>query len=153
MDGGEFNSPSSDLALGFADVFKTYMLRSYHEAAECFEIVFNKRKYDSLPKELQTILRYAADVHSSEMSWKAMDRYPRDLQVMETQYGVKVHQTPEPILKAQLEAWDRVIAKHSKDPFFARVIESQKAWAKRVVGFQLRNEPSRELAYRHFFKA
>jgi TRAP-type mannitol/chloroaromatic compound transport system substrate-binding protein len=97
------------------------------------------------------ILRYAAEAHSSDMAWKAMDRYSRDLQALETQWGVKVVETPEPILKAQLEAWDKVIARLSKDPFFARVIESQKAWSKRVVGFQLRNDPSRKLAYDHFF--
>jgi TRAP-type mannitol/chloroaromatic compound transport system substrate-binding protein len=85
------------------------------------------------------------------MAWKAMDRYSKDLQALEAQGGVKVVETPEPILNAQLKAWDKVIARLSKDPFFARVIESQKAWSKRVVGFQLRNDPSRKLAYDHFF--
>jgi TRAP-type mannitol/chloroaromatic compound transport system substrate-binding protein len=153
LDAAEFNNPSSDRTLGFPEVAKVYMLRSYHTVGECFEIVFNRKRYESLPAELQVILRYAADAFSSDMSWKAMDRYSKDLQTLETQYGVKVHETPEAILKAELEAWDRVIAKFSKDPFFARVIQSQKAWNRRVVGFQLRNEPSRELAYGHFFKA
>jgi len=151
LDAAEFNNPSTDRALGFPEVAKTYMLRSYHQSAECCEILFNKTKYQSLPKELQMILRYAAEAQSSDMAWKAMDRYSRDLQALETQWGVKVAETPEPILKAQLEAWDKVIARLSKDPFFARVIESQKAWSKRVVGFQLRNDPSRKLAYDHFF--
>jgi TRAP-type mannitol/chloroaromatic compound transport system substrate-binding protein len=152
IDAAEFNNPSSDRALGFAEVAKTYMLRSYHQSTECTEILFNKAKYESLPKDLQMILRYAAEAHSADMAWKAMDRYSKDLQVLETQWGVKVVETPEPILKAQLKAWDKVIARLSKDPFCARVIKSQQAWGKRVVGFQLRNDPSRKLAYDHFFK-
>ncbi len=152
LDAAEFNNPSSDRALGFAEVAKYYMLRSYHQSAECTEILFNRTKYESLPKDLQAVLRYAADALSADIAWKAMDRYSKDLQALETQWGVKVAETPEAILKAQLDAWDKVIARLSKDPFCARVIASQKAWSKRVVGFQLRNDPSRRLAYEHFFK-
>ena len=32
----------------------------------------------------------------------------------------------------QLAAWDKVIAENSKEPFFAKVIASQKAWVRRV---------------------
>jgi len=153
LDAAEFNNPSSDLALGFAEVANAYMLRSFHQSTECLEIIFNKRRFDSLPNELQAILRYATEAHSAEMAWKAMDRYSKDLQVLEAQWGVKVYETPEVILKAQLQAWDKVIAQLSKDPFCARIIESQKAWSKRVVGFQLRNAPNWQLAYDHFFKS
>ncbi len=45
LDAAEFNNPSSDKLLGFADVSKDYMLQSYHQSAESFEIVFNKAKY------------------------------------------------------------------------------------------------------------
>jgi TRAP-type mannitol/chloroaromatic compound transport system substrate-binding protein len=151
LDAAEFNNPSSDRALGFQDIAKTYMIRSFHQSAECTEIIFNRTKYESLSKDLQAILRYAAEALSSDMAWKAMDRYSRDLQALETKWGVKVVETPEPILKAQLRAWDTVIARLSKDPFCAKVIESQKAWNKRVVGFQLRNDPDPRLAYDHFF--
>ncbi len=45
IDGAEFNNPSSDSILGFPDVAKVFMLQSYHQAAESFEIIFNKTKY------------------------------------------------------------------------------------------------------------
>ena len=41
LDAAEFNNPSSDLALGFPDVAKVYMLQSFHQDMECFEIIFN----------------------------------------------------------------------------------------------------------------
>jgi hypothetical protein len=52
LDAAEFNNPTSDTLLGFPDVSKDYMVQSYHQSAECFEIVFNKTKFDTLPTDL-----------------------------------------------------------------------------------------------------
>lgn len=152
LDAAEFNNPSSDFVLGFPDVSKDYMVQSYHQSAECFEIIFNKTKFDALAPDLQAIIRYSADAASADMSWKAMDRYSKDLEALKAA-GVKVHQTPQSVLDAQLAAWDKVIAAQSADPFFAKVVESQKAWAKRVVGAQFELEVDQKVAYDHFFKA
>jgi TRAP-type mannitol/chloroaromatic compound transport system substrate-binding protein len=152
LDAAEFNNPSSDKLLGFADVSKDYMLQSYHQSAECFEIIFNKSKFDALAPELQTIIKYAVESSSSDMSWKAMDRYSNDLAALK-EAGVKVHRTPDSVLQAQLAAWDKVIAAQSAEPFFAKVAESQKAWVKRVVGAQFELEVDQNMAFDHFFKA
>ena len=40
-----------------SDVSKHYHLASFHQSQECFEVTFNKKKFDSLSKELQAILR------------------------------------------------------------------------------------------------
>jgi TRAP-type mannitol/chloroaromatic compound transport system substrate-binding protein len=150
LDGAEFNNPTSDLLLGFPDVSKTYMVQSYHQGSECFEVIFNKTKHDALPKELQQILKYASDAASADFSWKAMSRYSKDMEAIKAR-GVKVVRTPDSVLKAQLEAWTRVVDKLSADPFFKKVIDSQKEWTKRVVGFELEWEVAREPAFRHFF--
>ncbi|MFV3129247.1 TRAP transporter substrate-binding protein [Niveispirillum sp. KHB5.9] len=150
LDGAEFNNPSSDKALGFQDVTKTYMVGSYHQSAEMFEIIFNKKKFDSLPKELQTVLRVASESASADMSWKAMDRYSKDLEALKAA-GVKVVKTPDSVLLAQLAAWDKVIAAKSADPFFKKVLDSQKDWARRVLGFEAEYEVRTDLAYKHFF--
>jgi TRAP-type mannitol/chloroaromatic compound transport system substrate-binding protein len=152
LDAAEFNNPSSDRNLGFADVSKNYMLQSYHQSAECFEIIFNKTKFDGLAPELQAILRTGAESSSADMAWKAMDRYSSDLAALK-EAGVKVHRTPDSVLQAQLAAWDTVIAAQSAEPFFAKVAESQKAWTKRVVGAQFELEVDQKMAYDHFFPA
>ena len=79
-----------------------------------------------------------------------MDRYSTDLAALKEQ-GVAVHKTPDSLLDAQLAAWDKVIATLSADPFFAKVIESQKAWTKRVVSLQFDMEVDQKKAYDHFF--
>jgi len=150
LDAAEFNNPSSDMALGFPDVAKDYYLQSFHQDMECFEIIFNKAKYDALPPDLQAVLKYAAEAASADMSWKWEKRYPDDLAELEKK-GVKVHETPKAILEAQLAAWDKVLARLSQDPFFAKVVDSQKAWAKRIVDFRNIWDSPRELAVKHFF--
>ncbi len=151
IDGAEFNNPSSDSILGFADVSKTYMLQSYHQSAEAFEVIFNKGKFDAMSAEQKAILKFAAESASSDMYWKALDRYSKDLAALRAR-GVNVIKTPDSILKAQLEAWDKVVARLSaENPFFKKVIESQRAWAQRTVGYERINTPSREMSYTHFF--
>jgi TRAP-type mannitol/chloroaromatic compound transport system substrate-binding protein len=85
------------------------------------------------------------------MSWKAMDRYSKDMEAMKAA-GVKVYKTPESVLKAQLAAWTKIIDSLSKEnPVFAEVIQSQKDWARRVVGFFNEYEVPPDMAYNHFY--
>ncbi len=152
IDGAEFNNPSSDRLLGFTDVAKNMMVQSYHQPNETFEILFNKAKFSGLPAELQAMIRHAVDASSSDMSWKAMDRYSKDLEAIKAA-KVTVTKTPESVLKAQLASWDKVVAEQSKDAFFKKVVDSQKAWAKRVVGFDIEYTVNPQLAFNHIFKA
>ena len=152
IDGAEFNNPSSDRVLGFPDVAKVYMIQSYHQRVECFEILFNKAKYEALPAELQAILRHGAEAASSDMSWKPQDRYSRDLLAMAQQQGVNVR--PDAAAGAGgavagLEQGD--VERLEADPFFKKVCDSQRDWCRRVGNFYLRYEASQAVAYNHFF--
>jgi len=153
LDAAEFNNPSSDIILGFPDVSKYYMVGSHHQQMEAFEVIFNKAKYEALPAELKSILRYAAMAASSDQLWYSYDRYAKDLEAIKKR-GVNVVKTPNAVLEAQLSAWDKVLAAQSQEPFFKKVIDSQKEWVKRTSAYlQLNNLDSAALqnAYKHFF--
>ncbi len=124
---------------------------SYHQAAEFFEIIFNTDKFDGLPKEHQAILEYAAEAASTANYGWAMDVYSTDLQKLINEHGVNVYRTAESILKAQLASWDKVIERLSQDPFFKKVVESQKSWSKRVAFYDIVNAADHKLAYEHYF--
>ncbi len=112
------------------DVSKHYHLASFHQSQECFEIIYNKTLFDKLAKEHQAILEYASEAASADMAWKAMERYSQDLVTLKTKYGVNVYRTPDSIMDDQLKAWDVIIERFNKsDPFFKKVVESQKKWA------------------------
>jgi TRAP-type mannitol/chloroaromatic compound transport system substrate-binding protein len=152
IDGAEFNNPTSDSLLGFPDVSKVYMMRSFHQDAEAFEIIFNKAKFEALPAELKSVVKYSAESASSDMLWKALDRYSKDLELLKGK-GVSVISTPETVLQAQLDAWTKVIDKLSaENAFFKKVVESQKAWAKRTLAYESANTPNRAMAIAHFAK-
>ena len=153
LDAAEFNNPSSDLLLGFPDVSKFYMMGSHHQQMEAFEIIFNKVKFDALSPELKAILRNAAHAASADQFYTAHDRYSKDLEEIRKR-NVQVFHTGEPVLTAQLAAWNRVLAEQNKDPFFKKVIDSQMAWVKRTQPyFDVNNLSTAEkaVAYKHFF--
>jgi TRAP-type mannitol/chloroaromatic compound transport system substrate-binding protein len=119
---------------------------------EFFEIVFNKKKYNSLPKDLQAILHYAAEAASTANFALAMDQYSTDLQELINKDKVNVKRTPKDIFAAQIKAWD-VVSKRlqDEDPFFKKVVESQKAWAKRVAYYHFLNDADYKVGYEHIF--
>jgi TRAP-type mannitol/chloroaromatic compound transport system substrate-binding protein len=154
IDAAEFNNASSDRLLGFPDVSKTCMLQSFHQSSEQFEVLFNKKKYDSLSKDLKAIIEHAVEAASADMSWKAIDRYSKDYQEMREKQGVKFFKTPDAVLQAQLAAWDKVVAKKSaENPLFQKVLDSQRAFAQRAALWQSDYSVNMRMAYAHFFPA
>jgi TRAP-type mannitol/chloroaromatic compound transport system substrate-binding protein len=152
IDAFEFNNPTSDRRFGAQDVVKNYMMGSYHQAMEFFEIVFNKKVYSGLPNDLKAILRYSAEAASSSNWWTAMDNYSRDLDELITKDKVNVLRTPQSVFEAQIKAWDVITKKLSdEDPFFKKVVDSQRAWAKRVAKYWFFNEADYKAGYEHIF--
>jgi TRAP-type mannitol/chloroaromatic compound transport system substrate-binding protein len=152
IDAAEFNNATSDRILGFPDVSKVYMLQSYHQNAEQFEIMFNKTKFDALPAKIKAIIENAVEAASADMSWKAVDRYSKDYIELQTKDKVRVYKTPASILQKQLEIFDQVEAKKSADnPLFKEVAASQRAFAERAVKWDLDTNVRREMAYNHYF--
>jgi TRAP-type mannitol/chloroaromatic compound transport system substrate-binding protein len=152
IDAAEFNNPTSDRDFGMQDVSKNYMMASFHQSQEFFECTFNKKKYEALPAELQAILKYASEAESSDFYWNNTKRYADDLVKLTTEQGVTAHRTPDSVMEAQLVAWDTVVDRISgEDPFFAKVIDSQKAYAKNVMNYLNLNQPDYKLAYKHYF--
>ena len=151
IDAAEFNNATSDRILGFPDVVKNCMLQSFHQSGEQFEILFNKGKLNALPGELKSIIDYAVQAASAEMSWKAIDRNAKDYEEMKKQ-GIKFYKTPDSILRAQLAAWDKVIDKKAgENALFKKVLDSQRAFAARAGQWQNDYMVDFKMAYNHYF--
>ena len=148
----EFNNPTADMRFGAADVSKHYHMGSYHQAAEFFEIMFTRSLFDGLPKEHQAILEYGAEAANTANYGWAMNQYSTDLQVLIKEKGVNVYRTAQSIMTAQLKSWDKVLKKlEAADPFFAKVVKSQKVWSEKVAFYDLVNAADYKLAYEHYF--
>ena len=151
LDAAEFNNASSDRVLGFPDVSKVCMLQSFHQNAEQFEIMYNKTKYDALPDRMRAILDNAAEAAGQDMAWKAIDRYSKDYEEMQTKDKVKFYKTPDSVLQKQLEIYDEVVVKKSSDPLFKEIVDSQMAFAKRATQWEQDTITNRRMAYNHYF--
>src|SRR3970040_2080068 len=132
IDAFEFNNPTSDRRFGAQDVAKNYMMGSYHQATEYFEIMFNKGKFNALPKEHQAILQYAAEAVSSANEGKGMDYYSKDLQELISKDKVNVIRTPKDVFEVQIKAWDVLFGDLAKVAFLKKISISHQAWVKRV---------------------
>jgi TRAP-type mannitol/chloroaromatic compound transport system substrate-binding protein len=154
LDGAEFNNATSDRVLGFPDVSKVCMLQSYHQSAETFEISFNKTKYDALNPKFKAIIANAVEASSSDVSWKAIDRYSKDYIELQTKDKVKFYKTPDSVLQKQLDLWNGILEKKSaENPLFKEIVASQRAFAERVVKWDQDTNINRRLAVNHFFGA
>ncbi len=152
LDAAEFNNASSDRILGFPDVSKVCMLQSYHQNAEQFEIMFNKDKYNALPDKMKAIIANATEAAGQDMAWKAIDRYSKDYEEMQTKDNVKFYKTPDSLLQKQLEVYDEVVTKKAADnPLFKKIVDSQMAFAKRATQWEQDTVVNRRMAYNHYF--
>ena len=152
LDAAEFNNASSDRLLGFSDVSKVYMLQSYHQSAEQFEILFNKTKYDALPDKMKAIIAYAVEAASADLVWKSIDRYSKDYIELQTKDKVKMYKTPDSVLQKQLDIFDKVMEEYSaKNPLFKEVLESQRKFAEHTVRWKLDTVVGARMAYNHYF--
>jgi TRAP-type mannitol/chloroaromatic compound transport system substrate-binding protein len=153
LDAAEFNNTSSDKALGFADVSKVCMLRSWHQSAEEFEILFNKNKYNALPDKLKAVIANAVEAASADMSWKAIDRYSQDYIELQ-KMGVKFYATPQSVMADQLKIWDEIVAKkEAENPTFKKVNQSMKEYAQRATKWQYDTNNDFRVAVNHYFGA
>jgi TRAP-type mannitol/chloroaromatic compound transport system substrate-binding protein len=90
---------------------------------------------------------------SADMSWKAIDRNSKDYEELK-KAGVKFYKTPDAILKAQLDAWDAIMAKKGgENPLFKKVLDSQRAFAQRAGQWQGDYMVDFKMAWNRYFRA
>src|SRR5690606_11940657 len=113
--------------------------------------LFNTDFMDDLDDDLRAIVEYGVEAASTYNTAFGLDNYASDLKKLQEEHGVTLHQTSSEILKAQLEAWTKMIETLETDPFIKKVLDSQRAWVERVTYYELLNTPDYRLAYEHFF--
>ena len=103
---------------------------------------------------MRAIIADAVEAAGQDMAWKAIDRYSKDYEELQTKDKVKFYKTPDSILQKQLDIYDEVVEKKSDDnPLFKEIVESQLAFAKRATQWEQDTVVSRRMAYDHYFGA
>ncbi len=132
IDALEWVGPSLDLRMGFHKI-APYYYTGWHEPGSELQFLFNRKKWQSLPENIQEILRvsmrnaaynmYVLSYHESAVNWASMKKdYPK----------IEVKSFPTEVLQALKDANDELIAERAKaDPLAKEIIESQAAYLKK----------------------
>jgi TRAP-type mannitol/chloroaromatic compound transport system substrate-binding protein len=153
VDGAEWAIPSHDILMGFQNVTKYLYMPDLRQPASYQEVLIARRKWDELPADLRSIVKWACMAEIIRMTAYSVDLDGKAAEEFETKHGVQIRRTPPDVLKAQLEAIDKVYEVESKrNPFFARVLRSQKEFARRAVPHAQRIRPPIEVVVQHYWK-
>jgi len=153
VDAAEWCCPAEDIKLGFHQVWKYYYMPSMHEMTEVSDLLISKAAWKSLSPDLQEIFKMAA-TETYLRWWLTYSREnAKALSEMRTKHGVNVRRTPPEVLLKQLQTWDAIRDKFAKeDPFFAKVVESQRQYAANVVPGRMAMFPAYSLSADYYWR-
>jgi TRAP-type mannitol/chloroaromatic compound transport system substrate-binding protein len=133
-------------------VWKYHYTPGMHEPVTMGEVLLNTEVWEKLSPTHKEIFKSA--VQEAMFRWYAKwQRQNADaLKEMIEKHKVQVLRTPNDILTEFLKAWDRVVAREAeKDPFFKKVLDSQRAYASVVVPAKRFMNPPYEFAANHYW--
>jgi TRAP-type mannitol/chloroaromatic compound transport system substrate-binding protein len=137
IDCAEWVGGVEDLRLGFQNVWKYHYSPGVHENTTVGELLINGDVWKALTPQQQEIVKSAAN--ETFLIWHAKwQRQNADaLKEMQEKHGVQILRTPPEILLAFIKKWDELAAAEGeKNPFFKKVLESQRAYASLVVPYK-----------------
>jgi TRAP-type mannitol/chloroaromatic compound transport system substrate-binding protein len=123
-----------DLRLGLPQVWKYHYSPGMHETTTMLELIINGDVWKSFTPLQQEAVR-AATLESFVRWGVKWQRQNADaIEEMRVKHGTQILRTPPDVLVAFLKAWDEIAAEESaKNPFFKKVLDSQRAYAAKVV--------------------
>jgi TRAP-type mannitol/chloroaromatic compound transport system substrate-binding protein len=135
IDATEWLGPYHDMLMGFHEIAKYYYTPGWHEPGTMLEFFINKNLYDSLPAELQAILRTAA-MHVnlwvlSEMEAKNAEALGRLLEG-----GIALRRFPDEVVERLRTYTEEVIMDLTdKDPASRKVYASYDAFRRQAARY------------------
>ncbi|MFI8482323.1 TRAP transporter substrate-binding protein [Pseudomonas sp. NPDC078700] len=140
IDATEWIGPYNDQALGLQKAAKYYYTPGWQEPNVTFELDINIKAWETLPADLQAIVRAAARDINGDM----LDDYnARNMESMEQlkKEGVEVRRLPDDVLaKLKGIAAEVVDASAAADPAATKVWAQQKAYLERLYEYAEANE-------------
>jgi TRAP-type mannitol/chloroaromatic compound transport system substrate-binding protein len=149
---GEFVGAAEDLKVGIHTIWKNFYPMALHEPATVVELLVNGDAWKSLSPDLQAIMQTAAleTTIRGVLSRARLDAVA--LSEMKDKHGVTIQKTPNDILTKTLESGDALLKSESeKNPFFKKVLDSQRAYAAQVVPTRRMTNPPYSFAADYYW--
>jgi len=152
IDCAEWVGGVEDLRLGFHNVWKYHYAPGMHENVTTGELLINGEIWRKLSPDLQEIVKSAAT--ETFVRWWArwQKQNAQAIKELQEKHKVQILKTPPDILIEFLRAWDRIAAREAaKDPFFKKVLASQRQYAALVVPAKRFTFPPYEFAANYYW--
>lgn len=125
IDATEWVGPYNDLAFGLYKAARYYYYPGWHEPGTTLECMVNRQALESLPEELQLIVKNAARVANQDMLAEYTARNNEALQTLKTEHHVDVRKLPDDVLARLRALSDEVVAEvAAKDDLSQRIYAS-----------------------------
>lgn len=125
VDATEWVGPYNDLAFGLHQVAEYYYYPGWHEPGPTLETIINKDAWDSLPPDLQAILRTASRMINEDSLSEYTARNNDALSELVEQHGVKIRRLPDDVIEALRHASREVVsALPGEDELAQRIYQS-----------------------------
>ena len=125
LDAVEWVGPYNDLAIGLHEVAKYYYYPGWHEPGSALYFGVNRKAWDSLPADLQAIVRIATRAAAADMLDEYTARNGAALKALVEQHDVQLRALPPPVLESLREASMRQMdALMKTDPRARKIYES-----------------------------
>ncbi|OQX22148.1 MAG: ABC transporter substrate-binding protein [Desulfobacteraceae bacterium IS3] len=133
IDATEWVGPMHDLRMGLYKAAPYYYYPGWHEPGTCLEVMFNKKIYDELPKDLQAIL----DAVAMETNLWSLSEFEAGngaaLQELITQHKVELVKFPDALLDDLRKMAKEVLEEEAaKDAMSKKVHEAFKKFKEQV---------------------
>ncbi|MBM5810834.1 MAG: TRAP transporter substrate-binding protein [Gammaproteobacteria bacterium] len=133
IDATEWVGPYNDLAFGLHKAAKFYYYPGWHEPGSTLELIVNRQAFDSLPADLQEIVRTTAAAINDRMLAEFTARNAEALQTLVNEHGVELRPFPPDVLARLQELSVEVLQEAAgRDALFARVLESWQTFRRRM---------------------
>jgi len=129
IDGAQWGSPYDDIPFGFHQIWKHYYLQGAHFPISTWELIINKDFWNKLSPDLQKMIEICSRATVLETFYRLLEDNGKLLRKATEEYGVIVHDVPPDIFAAYMKAADEVLEKYTSDPFFKKVLDSQREYA------------------------
>jgi TRAP-type mannitol/chloroaromatic compound transport system substrate-binding protein len=138
IDALEWVGPSLDLRMGFHKI-APYYYTGWHEPGSENMFLVNKKKFESLPADLQAILETAMRATAFDIYVEATAMSTNNWATMLQEYpDIKVRTFPKEVLVALKKANDELLAEHAaRDPLAKEIIESQQSFTEKARAYTL----------------
>jgi TRAP-type mannitol/chloroaromatic compound transport system substrate-binding protein len=152
IDCAEWVGGIEDLRLGLPQAWKYHYTPGMHETTTIGELMINSEVWASLPPQQQEAIRSATTETFLRWGVKWQLQNADAIEEMRTKYGTQILRTQPEILIAFLKTWEAIAKEESaKNPFFKKVLDSQRAYAAKVIPAKRYMFPPYSFTANYFF--